>query len=151
MADAAAVRSHDGLLRDRRRARRESVAIGVIALCAVVLGIVGVWLSASDALRENFRQVLRGIAMAAGSQVDPALHQVLADPAARDPEAYDRAAAPLRAMRLAVPAILGIYTVARDADGHVHYVLDGSDRSSPDSPSRVALPTRPPEPRTNRP
>jgi len=133
MADAAATKPHQGLLRDRRRARRESIAVGLVALCAVVLGIVGVWLSASNAVRDNFRQVLKGVAIAAGSQVDPVLHQQLADPATRDPAAYARAVAPLQSLRRSVPAILGIYTVVRDANG-VHYVLDAARASTPDAP-----------------
>ncbi|MEO8755726.1 MAG: PAS domain-containing protein, partial [Casimicrobiaceae bacterium] len=133
MAEAATALSQDGLVRDRRRAGRESIAVGLGALRAVVLGIAGVWLSAANALRENFRQVLRGIAIAAASQVDAKQHQALADPATRNPEAYETAVAPLRAMRLAVPAVLGIYTVTRDGDD-VRYVLDAAPGSGLDAP-----------------
>jgi diguanylate cyclase (GGDEF)-like protein/PAS domain S-box-containing protein len=126
MFEIPADQAPDPMELDRRRARREAVAIGFAVFIAVAMGIIGLWLSSGRAIRENYRHYLKGIATAAASQVDPDLQQLIREPSQRRGELYARAALPLRQMRAAVPDVLYIYTAVRDGDD-VRYVLDVSD------------------------
>jgi diguanylate cyclase (GGDEF)-like protein/PAS domain S-box-containing protein len=126
MFEIPADQAPDPMELDRRRARREAVAIGFAVFVAVAMGIMGLWLSSGRAIRENYRHYLKGIATAAASQVDPDLQQLIREPSQRRGELYARAALPLRQMRAAVPDVLYIYTAVRDGDA-VRYVLDVSD------------------------
>jgi diguanylate cyclase (GGDEF)-like protein/PAS domain S-box-containing protein len=134
MTETAATQSQDGLLRDRRRARRESLAIGLFALCAVGLGIAGLWLTSAATLRQTYLTYLKGAANAVASKVDPVLHEQLRTATAPDPGTYARAIAPLRALRNATPGVIGIYTVVRDG-GTLRFVLDaGGSGGAPAAP-----------------
>jgi diguanylate cyclase (GGDEF)-like protein/PAS domain S-box-containing protein len=125
MIECAASQPQDELLHNRRRAGREALAVGLVALLAVGLGVAGLWLASAESLRQNFRTYLKNAAIAAASQVDATLHEELQRSAAPDPVLYARAVAPLRALRDATPGIIDIYTFASDGDS-LRLVLDAA-------------------------
>jgi diguanylate cyclase (GGDEF)-like protein/PAS domain S-box-containing protein len=116
---------------DRRRAWRESVYIAVVAVVAVGAGILGLWVSSTNSIRQNYHHYLVGMAEVAAQQVDPSLHQSLRDPAQRNGPEYRRAVAPLRRMRAAVADIRYIYTAVSDGP-NVRFVLDAADEGDHD-------------------
>jgi diguanylate cyclase (GGDEF)-like protein/PAS domain S-box-containing protein len=116
---------------DRRRAWRESVYIAVAAVVAVGAGILGLWVSSTASIRQNYHHYLIGMAEAAAQQVDPSLHQTIRDPAQRNGPEYRRVVAPLRRMRMAVSDIRYIYTVVADGP-NVRFVLDAADEGDHD-------------------
>ena len=120
-----------GRQEDRRRAWRESVYIAVAAVVAVGAGILGLWVSSTASIRQNYHHYLVGMAEAAAQQVDPSLHQTFRDPAQRNGPEYRRAVAPLRRMRMAVPDIRYIYTAVADGPT-VRFVLDAADQGDHD-------------------
>ncbi len=112
---------------DRRRARRQTVAIACATFLITSTGILGLWIAASAVIRRDFRDHLMDLAIAAAQQVDPGLHDRLRDPAQLNGPDYQRAVEPLRRIRLALPDVRYIYTMVRGADGLVHFVLDAAD------------------------
>jgi diguanylate cyclase (GGDEF)-like protein/PAS domain S-box-containing protein len=110
----------------RRRALWEAVSLSVAALLVVATGIFGLWLSSSAAIRENYRHMLIGLAQAAASQIDPALHESLRRPDQRNGPDYLRAVEPLRRMRRAISDVHYIYTMVQDGP-LVRFVLDAAD------------------------
>lgn len=109
-----------------RRALWESVSISVAALLVVATGILGLWLSSTAAIRENYRHMLIGLAVTAASQIDPALHDSLRRPEQRNGPDYLRAVEPLRRMRRSVADVHYIYTMVQDGP-LVRFVLDAAD------------------------
>jgi len=110
----------------RRQARREILVICLATLAVVAAGILGLWLSSTNSIRENFRDHLVSVARAAASQVDPTLHDALRRPEQRNGPEYRRAVEPLRRLRAAEPEIHFIYSVVADGDA-VRFVLDAAD------------------------
>lgn len=111
---------------DRRRALREALLVALAALTLVLATGLGLWLAASAAIRGNYHEHLIGLAQAAAAHIDPQLHDSLRDPAQRDSAEYERAAAPLRRMRKAVPEVRFLYTAVADGE-HVRFVLDADE------------------------
>jgi diguanylate cyclase (GGDEF)-like protein/PAS domain S-box-containing protein len=112
---------------DRRRALRQTVLIALACFLVTSTGILGLWVAASELIRRDFRSHLTDLAIAAAQQVDPELHGSLRDPAQLNGPDYQRAVAPLRRVRLALPDVRYIYTMVRDESGRVHFVLDAAD------------------------
>ena len=94
--DAASQRS-----RSRRHARLESLSVSLGALVVVGAGILGLWATSTHSIRENYRHYLIGLAEAAATLVDPALHDTIRRPEQRNDPDYKRALEPLRRMRKA--------------------------------------------------
>ena len=122
--------SSDGS-QDRRRAWRESACIAVAAVVAVGAGILGLWVSSTTSIRQNYNHYLVGMAEAAAQQIDPVLHQNFRDPAQRNGPEYRRTVAPLRRLRMAVADIRYIYTAVADGTD-VRFVLDAADAGDHD-------------------
>ena len=110
----------------RRRALLESSAIGLTGLLAVGAGVLGLWLFATNSIRENYRHLLVTIAQSAALQVDPALHGTIRNPAQLNGPEYTRLVAPLRLMRSASREIHYIYTAVLDGDT-IRFVLDAAE------------------------
>lgn len=121
----------DGRATDRRRALRDTLAVGLAVLTAVGAGISGTWWVSDVTVRENYRQYLTGLALAAAEQIDPALHRALDEPGEIDSPDYRRAVEPLRRLRTAIPQIAYVYTVIRDGQD-VRFVLDAADAGDRD-------------------
>jgi diguanylate cyclase (GGDEF)-like protein len=112
--------------RNHRKARRESLAICAATLFVVAAGILGLWITSANSLREDFRHNLISLARTAAAQVDPQLHNSIRRPEQRNGPDYTRAVAPLRRMRAAVPDIHYIYTLAWDGS-ELRFVLDAAE------------------------
>jgi len=110
----------------RRQTLRETLAIATATLAAAVAGVVGLWITSSATIRDNYSHYLKGVAISAAQLVDPELHASLRDPVQLNGEEYRRAVAPLRRMRAAVPDVRYIYTIVREG-GRVRFVLDAAD------------------------
>ncbi len=110
----------------RRRALLESSAIGLTGLLAVGAGVLGLWLFATNSIRENYRHLLVTIAQSAALQVDPALHGTIRNPAQLNGPEYTRLVAPLRLLRSASREIHYIYTAVLDGDT-IRFVLDAAE------------------------
>jgi diguanylate cyclase (GGDEF)-like protein/PAS domain S-box-containing protein len=110
----------------RRRALAESLVVVVVVVLAVGTGIAGMWVTSENTVRDNYSHYLKGLALAAAEQVDPAGHAALRDPAQLNGPEYARVVAPLRRLIRAVPDIRYIYTVVRDGDD-IRFVLDASE------------------------
>jgi diguanylate cyclase (GGDEF)-like protein/PAS domain S-box-containing protein len=128
--DAPGYESHD-TGKYRKRARRESLLIGLAGLVAVGAGVLGLWIFATNSIRENYRHYLVTVAHAAALQLDPELHGKIRDPAQRNGAEYDRVVAPLRRMRKASDDIHYIYTAVLDGD-QIRFVLDAADTGDHD-------------------
>jgi len=113
-------------LKIRRQALRESVIVSVGALIVVGAAIFGLWATSTQSIRENYRHYLIGLAEAAGTLVDPVLHEKIRRPEQRNDPDYLRAVGPLRRMRKAVPDVHYIFTVIRDG-GQIRFILDSGD------------------------
>ncbi len=111
---------------NRRRARRESLLIGLAGLLAVGAGVLGLWIFATNSIGENFRHYLVTMARAATLQLDPALHEAIRDPAQRNGADYNHVVAPLRRMLLASDDIHYIYTAVLVGD-QIRFVLDAAE------------------------
>lgn len=120
-------RDADGGAGDRRRALRQTVFIALAVFVVTSAGIIGLWVASAALTRRDFREHLTELAIAAAQQVDPALHAQLRDPAQLNGPVYQRAIAPLRRMRLALPDVRYLYTMVRDADGQMRFVLDAAE------------------------
>lgn len=120
------VESTDGPRRDRRRALVESLAIAIVVAVAVGTAISGMWYSSTSAVRENYRQHLIELALAAAEQVDPMLQAGIRRPEQMDSDEYRRAVEPLKRMRMAVPGIRYLYTIVRDGP-FVRFILDSAE------------------------
>ena len=112
---------------DRRRALRQTVLIALASLLVTSAGVLGLWIAATGLIGRDFRSHLTDLAIATAQQVDPELHDRLRDPAQLNGPDYQRAVAPLRRVRLALPDVRYIYTMVRDELGRVHFVLDAAD------------------------
>jgi diguanylate cyclase (GGDEF)-like protein/PAS domain S-box-containing protein len=121
LPDAASQRS-----RSHQQARWESLSVSLGALVVVGAGILGLWATSTHSIRENYRHYLIGLAEAAATLVDPALHDTIRRPEQRNDPDYKRAVEPLRRMRKAVPDVHYIFTVIRDGS-KIRFVLDSGD------------------------
>jgi len=106
-----------------RRALNESLLIGMGGLLVIGVGLFGLWISATNSIRESFRHGLVTLAQIAAAHIDPTLHAQLHDPADRNGQPYNRAIAPLIRMRDASADIQDIYTMVLDRDT-IRFVLD---------------------------
>ena len=113
--------------RDRRRATLEAFVVAACLLAAVVAGTLGVWVSYSQTVRDNFRRHLIEFAQAVAQQVDTDVHARIRQPGQIDSPDYLKAVAPLRRLRLGVPGIKYVYTLVRADDGTIRFILDGAD------------------------
>ncbi len=109
-----------------RSALLESVGLSLAGLLLVGAGIFGLWVTSTRSIRENYHHYLIGLAQAAATLVDPALHASLRRADQRNDADYARAVEPLRRMRRSVADVHYIYTVER-AGTAVHFVLDTAD------------------------
>lgn len=109
-----------------RRAKWESYVISIAALVIVGAGILGLWVTSTKSIRDNYRHYLIGLAQTASTMIDPQLHQSLRHREQQNGPVYRRAVDPLRRLRLAVPDVHFIYTVVRDGNA-VRFVLDAAD------------------------
>lgn len=123
---AAQSPDRENLDRPRRRARRESLLIGLAGLLAVGAGVLGLLIFATSSIRENYRHYLVTVAQAAALQIDPQLHGTIRDPEQRNGVDYLQAVAPLRRMRQASSDIHYIYTAVLDGE-QIRFVLDAAD------------------------
>ncbi len=89
-------------------------------------GILGLWATSTHSIRENYRHYLIGLAEAAATLVDPALHNAIRRPEQRNDPDYKRAVEPLRRMRKAVSDIHYIFTVIRDGT-KIRFILDSGE------------------------
>lgn len=89
-------------------------------------GILGLWATSTHSIRENYRHYLIGLAEAAATLVDPALHDAIRRPEQRNDPDYRRAVEPLRRMRKAVSDIHYIFTVIRDGT-KIRFILDSGE------------------------
>jgi PAS domain S-box-containing protein len=105
------------------RALNEAVLIGMGGLLVIGVGLFGLWISATNSIRENFRHGLVTLARVAAEHIDPTLHAQLHDPADRNGLPYNRAIAPLIRMRDASADIQDIYTMVLDRNA-IRFVLD---------------------------
>jgi diguanylate cyclase (GGDEF)-like protein/PAS domain S-box-containing protein len=95
-------------------------------LVVVGAGILGLWATSTHSIRENYRHYLIGLAEAAATLVDPALHNAIRRPEQRNDPDYKRAVEPLRRMRKAVSDIHYIFTVIRDGT-KIRFILDSGE------------------------
>ena len=109
----------------RRRASWEALAVAAVSLVVVGAGVLGLWITSTSAIRDNYHQYLVGLAQTAASMVDPELQTTIRRPEQLNGPDYQRAVAPLRRMRASVPDIHYIYTVVQD-HSTVRFVLDAS-------------------------
>ncbi len=112
--------------RDRLRAMYEAVFLAAALLSVAGIGLLGVWRSSTNAIREEFRSGLQRLARGAATVVDLGLHEQLRSPEQLDSPLYQRAVAPLRRFREALPEVRYLYTAVRDGD-QVRFVLDAAD------------------------
>lgn len=118
---------HDVASTERRRLLYEALGVASATFMVTVAAIFGLWTATSSMMRRDFGDRLTDLAVVAAQQVDPDLHRALRDPAQLNGPEYERAVAPLRRMRLALPDVRYIYTMVRTADGVVHFVLDAAE------------------------
>ena len=109
----------------RRRARWESISVSVAALFVVAAGILGLWVSSTNSIDENYRHYLMGLAQTASTLVDPALHNTIRKAGQLNGPDYTRAVEPLRRMRAALPDVHYIYTMVADGS-KISFVLDAA-------------------------
>lgn len=124
-------RESDDSGRYRKRARRESLLMGLAGLLAVGAGVLGLWIFATDSIRGNYRHYLVTVARAAALQLDPVLHGKIRDPAQLNNVDYQRAVAPLRRMSELSDDIHFIYTAVMDGD-QIRFVLDAAESGDHD-------------------
>jgi diguanylate cyclase (GGDEF)-like protein len=110
---------------NRRRASWEALAVAAVALVVVGAGVLGLWVTSTRTIRDNYHQYLIGLAQTAASMIDPALQTTIRRPDQINGPDYQRAVAPLRRMRASVADVHYIYSIARDAS-KVRFVLDAS-------------------------
>jgi diguanylate cyclase (GGDEF)-like protein len=110
---------------NRRRAAWEALAVSAVALVVVGAGILGLWVTSTTTIRDNYHQYLIGLAQTAASMIDPGLQTTIRRPDQLNGPDYQRAVAPLRRMHASVPDIHYIYTVVQD-HSTVRFVLDAS-------------------------
>jgi diguanylate cyclase (GGDEF)-like protein/PAS domain S-box-containing protein len=115
----------------KRRASIESAGIGIAGLLVVGASVFGLWLFATNAIRDNYRHLLVTIAQAAALQIDPALHAKIRDPAQLNGPEYTQVVSPLRLMRNASSEIQYIYTAVLDGDA-IRFVLDAAEPGDQD-------------------
>jgi diguanylate cyclase (GGDEF)-like protein/PAS domain S-box-containing protein len=111
---------------DRRRAALEAGLMAVLCMAAVGAGITGVWMSADNSIRANYRQYLTALATAAAQHVDPVAHGRIREPSQMDGPEYTAAVEPLRRFRDSFPDIAYVYTFVRDEEGDLRFVLDAA-------------------------
>lgn len=120
----------------RARARWEAVRLALGALGVVVAAIMGLWISAENAVHANFDERLLGLARAAAQMVDPALQQSLRDPAQQGSPDYLRAVEPLRRFNAPLLEVRYVYTVRREGNV-VRFVLDAAKPGLRDASGRT--------------
>ena len=108
-----------------QRALWEALAVSAVALVVVGAGVLGLWVTSTNTIRDNYQQYLIGLAQAAASMIDPSLQTTIRRPEQLNGPDYQRAVEPLRRMRVSVPDLRYIYTVVED-HSQVHFVLDAS-------------------------
>jgi diguanylate cyclase (GGDEF)-like protein len=110
---------------NRRRATWEALAVSVVVLAVAGAGILGLWVTSTRTIRDNYHQYLIALAQTAASMIDPALQSTIRRPDQLNGPDYRRAVAPLRRMLASVPDVHYIYTVVRD-HSKVRFVLDAA-------------------------
>ena len=113
-------------VRQRQRARWEAMTLSALMLLVVGAGIFGLWRSSREAEFQGFRHHLIELAKAAASTIDPVLHERIRRPEQLNDADYNRAVAPLRRLRQALPTVHYVYTVVQ-VGGTIHFVLDAAD------------------------
>jgi diguanylate cyclase (GGDEF)-like protein len=121
----------DPARRDHRRALLEALAVGLAVSVAVGAAIAGMWHSATSNVRDNYRESLVQLAMAAAQQVDPAAHAAIRRPEQTDDALYQAAVEPLRRLRSAIPSIRYLYTLVWDGSS-ARFILDAADHGDLD-------------------
>ena len=96
-----------------------------VALLVVGAGILGLWVTSTGVIRDNYHQHLIGLAQTAASIIDPTLQMTIRRPEQINGQDYQRAVAPLRRMRASVADVRYIYTVVQD-HSQVRFVLDAT-------------------------
>jgi len=134
----AADRLVGGHGRHHRRAFWETIGIALATVIGVAAGILGLWVTSTDAMQENYRHALMRLAQTAAPLVNPALHRALRRPEQRNGPDYVRVIEPLRRMQRANPDIREIYTLVPYGSG-MRFVLDTGD---PGHHPPAALPTK---------
>lgn len=124
-------RSRDAASRDHRRAVLEALAVGLAVSVAVGAAISGTWHSATSTVRDNYREYLIQLAIAAAQQVDPVAHAAIRRPEQTDSAEYRAAVEPLRRIRAAIPSIRYLYTLVWDGSA-ARFVLDSADQGDHD-------------------
>jgi len=113
----------------RAKARRSALGVSLAALAVVTAGILGLWVTTTSSLREDYRHHLAVLARTSAVLVDPALHRAIRSAAQRNGPEYLRAVEPLRRIRAANPEVNDLYTVVRDGPV-VRFVLDAAEPGS---------------------
>jgi diguanylate cyclase (GGDEF)-like protein/PAS domain S-box-containing protein len=125
--DASAASSEaEAAARGRRRARREAFTVAIATFLVAGAGIFGLWTASAAIIRQDYRDHLTNLAIAATQLIDPQLHRSLRDPSQQDSPEYQRAVEPLRRLRLSLPEVRYIYTMVRN-EGVPRFVLDAAD------------------------
>jgi len=130
-ASRRTAKSKDPSRRDHRRAVFEALGVGLAVSIAVGAAISGTWHSATSTVRENYREYLIQLAIAAAQQVDPVAHAAIRRPEQTDSPEYRAAVEPLRRIRTAIPGIRYLYTLVWDGSA-ARFVLDSADHGDQD-------------------
>ena len=114
-----------------RRAGIEAVGIGILMVLVIGAGVSGTVLTSVAAIRANHQEYLRGLAVAAAQQIDPALHAAIQAPHQADTNIYNETVAPLRRLRQSIPELAEAYTMVLDGDA-VRFVVDAAEPGDAD-------------------
>ncbi|MCC7140585.1 MAG: sensor histidine kinase [Candidatus Eisenbacteria bacterium] len=108
----------------RNEAATEAVAVGLVSSLAIGVCSGMLYVRSLEAVKDELREGLTGIARSASVLVDPEVHQALDDDAALEgSEAYMAALRPLAAFLEVSPEIKFVYTCILRDDA-VYFVLD---------------------------
>jgi signal transduction histidine kinase/CheY-like chemotaxis protein len=111
----------------RGQALRDAVLITVLVGLVGLSAVAGMWWTSTTMMRRQLSDHLGDLARELAVTVDPGLHVQLKDPGQIDGPEYVRAVTPLRRAKGALPAVKYVYTVVRDGEGKVRFVLDAAD------------------------
>lgn len=100
-----------------------TLLVGVVGFCAVY----GIWWTSTRMIEQGMRAHLGELVKGLAVNVDPELHKLLKDPKQIDGPDYVKAVTPLRRAKAALKDVKYIYTVVRDEQGTVRFVLDAAD------------------------
>jgi diguanylate cyclase (GGDEF)-like protein len=110
--------------------------VSLVMWVVVAAGVFGLWVTTQKSAFTGFQQHLLNLAREASVTVDPELHERIRRPEQLNDPDYQKAVAPLRRIRKAVPDIWYVYTFVRSGS-EVHFVLDAADPGSVSASGRA--------------